>query len=133
MVALQDYQSIVDAEWKIIYKKLDQIVATGAQIVFSKLPIGDLATQYFADHNIFCAGRVEESDLQRTSRATGAQIQTTANNISPDVLGKIVNTRYCRNYLLEPMSTCVTTVVAISVFNFSLVFQVGSISNTSNC
>lgn len=26
-----DYQSMVDAEWKIIYGKLDQVVQTGAQ------------------------------------------------------------------------------------------------------
>lgn len=56
-------------------------------VVLSKLPIGDLATQYFADRNIFCAGRVDEADLKRTARATGAPIQTTVNNISKDVLG----------------------------------------------
>jgi T-complex protein 1 subunit eta len=53
-----DFQKIVDAEWKLIYEKLDKIIASGAQIILSKLPIGDLATQYFADRNIFCAGRV---------------------------------------------------------------------------
>lgn len=53
-----DYQKIVDAEWKLIYEKLDKIVDSGAHIVLSKLPIGDLATQYFADRDIFCAGRV---------------------------------------------------------------------------
>jgi len=83
----ENYQSIVDAEWKIIYEKLDNIVNVGAQVVLSRLPIGDLATQYFADRNISCAGRVEESDLKRTARATGAQVQTTVNNISSDVLG----------------------------------------------
>merc|ERR1719460_612885 len=57
------YQSIVDAEWKIIYDKLDLIVNSGAQVVLSRLAIGDLATQYFADRNIFCAGRVENMDL----------------------------------------------------------------------
>lgn len=49
---------MVDAEWDIIYEKLHNIKNIGAQIVLSKLPIGDLATQYFADNNIFCAGRV---------------------------------------------------------------------------
>lgn len=39
-----DFQKIVDAEWKIIYDKLDQIVNSGAKVVLSKLPIGDLAT-----------------------------------------------------------------------------------------
>ena len=56
----QQYQSIVDAEWEIIYEKLDNCVKSGAQIILSKLAIGDLATQYFADRNLFCAGRVPD-------------------------------------------------------------------------
>jgi chaperonin GroEL (HSP60 family) len=52
------YQSIVDAEWNIIYDKLAKCAESGAQIVLSRLAIGDLATQYFADRGIFCAGRV---------------------------------------------------------------------------
>ena len=52
------YQEIVDAEWSIIYDKLDKCAASGAKIVLSRLAIGDLATQYFADRDIFCAGRV---------------------------------------------------------------------------
>ena len=73
------YQSIVDAEWNIIYSKLDKCVATGAQVVLSRLAIGDLATQYFADRGIFCAGRVQEEDMNRVTQATGAQVQTTVN------------------------------------------------------
>ena len=83
----EEYQAIVDAEWKIIYNKLDRIVATGAQVVLSRLPIGDLATQYFADRGVFCAGRVEEADMRRTVRATGAQIQTSVHGATKDVLG----------------------------------------------
>jgi len=41
---VSEYQAIVDAEWSIIYRKLEAIVATGAKVVLSKLPIGDLAT-----------------------------------------------------------------------------------------
>merc|ERR1712216_665480 len=81
------YQSIVDAEWRIIYEKLDLIVKSGAQVVLSRLAIGDLAAQYFADRGIFCAGRVENEDLERTRRATGAEVQTTVQGISPSVLG----------------------------------------------
>lgn len=44
-----EYQKIVDAEWKILYDKLEMIHKSGAQVVLSKLPIGDVATQYFAD------------------------------------------------------------------------------------
>merc|ERR1719160_296804 len=81
------YQSIVDAEWNIIYEKLDNCVKCGANVVLSRLPIGDLATQYFADRDIFCAGRVETDDLERTRRATGAEVQTTVQGITPAVLG----------------------------------------------
>lgn len=66
LLFLQDYQAIVDAEWTILYDKLDKIYKSGAKVVLSKLPIGDVATQYFADRDLFCAGRVQEEDLKRT-------------------------------------------------------------------
>ena len=47
--SFQEYQSVVDAEWNILYDKLEKIVESGAKVVLSKLPIGDVATQYFAD------------------------------------------------------------------------------------
>ena len=77
-----EYQAIVDAEWNIIYNKLEKIQASGAQIVLSKLPIGDLATQYFADRDLFCAGRVKEDDLKRVCAATGATMQTSVSKLN---------------------------------------------------
>jgi len=77
----------VDAEWNIIYDKLAKCVASGAQVVLSRLAIGDLATQYFADRGVFCAGRVAEEDLQRVAKAAGARVQTTVNNLDTAVLG----------------------------------------------
>ena len=85
-----DYQSIVDAEWQVIYNKLDACVACGANIVLSKLPIGDLATQYFADRDMFCAGRVTDADLKRVAKATCGTIQTSTtdlNSVTAKVLG----------------------------------------------
>lgn len=81
------YQSIVDAEWSIIYDKLQKCVDSGASIVLSKLPIGDLATQFFADRNIFCAGRVAKEDMHRVAKATGGVVQTSLNDITEGVLG----------------------------------------------
>jgi T-complex protein 1 subunit eta len=77
----------VDAEWTIIYDKLQKIADCGAKVVLSKLPIGDLATQFFADRDIFCAGRVPNDDLERVVKATGGQIQTSINSLSDKVLG----------------------------------------------
>jgi len=83
----EDYQSIVDAEWQVIYDKMDACVNCGANIVLSKLPIGDLATQYFADNGLFCAGRVTEDDMRRVSKATGAAVQTSTNGLNEGILG----------------------------------------------
>ncbi|KAI0347969.1 hypothetical protein BDW22DRAFT_1320315 [Trametopsis cervina] len=85
--AVSDYQAIVDAEWEIIYRKLDAIEKTGAKVVLSKLPIGDLATQWFADRDIFCAGRVSAGDLQRVVKAVGGSIQSTCTDIRREHLG----------------------------------------------
>lgn len=83
----EEFQKIVDAEWQIIYDKLDQIVNSGAKVILSKLPIGDLATQYFADRDIFCAGRVPVGDLERVAKATGGQVQTTTHGLTDKILG----------------------------------------------
>lgn len=83
----EEFQSIVDAEWKIIYSKLEAIIASGANVILSKLPIGDLATQYFAEQNLFCAGRVEKSDMARLEKATGGKTLSTTSDIKPENLG----------------------------------------------
>ncbi|KAK2587589.1 hypothetical protein KPH14_003717 [Odynerus spinipes] len=83
-----EYQKIVDAEWQILYDKLDKICKSEACIVLSKLPIGDVATQYFADRNMFCAGRVPDEDLRRTMKACGGNILTTVHDIKESDLGR---------------------------------------------
>ena len=153
----QEYQSIVDAEWDIIYEKLDQCVKSGAHIVLSKLPIGawtcllvatytqtdaafgfyllvlfrplfpgDLATQYFADRDVFCAGRVSDSDLTRVSRATGGRIQTTTHSLTDDVLGRceLFEERQVSGFFLEVVWWSLTLVS----FSFRLALSVTTCS-----
>ena len=84
---LKEYQAVVDAEWQILYDKLEALHKSGAKVVLSKLPIGDVATQYFADRDMFCAGRVPEEDLRRTQHACGGSIITTVTDIEDSVLG----------------------------------------------
>ncbi|KAJ8961781.1 hypothetical protein NQ318_021382 [Aromia moschata] len=85
---VKEYQKIVDAEWNILYEKLQKIYESGANVVLSKLPIGDVATQYFADRDMFCAGRVQEDDLKRTLKACGGAVMTTVHDLNDSVLGK---------------------------------------------
>merc|ERR1712106_220186 len=83
---VEEYQKVVDAEWNILYDKLDRISNSGAKVVLSKLPIGDVATQYFADRDMFCAGRVAEEDLNRTMKSCGGAIVSSCSNISQNQL-----------------------------------------------
>lgn len=85
---VEEYQNIVDAEWKILYDKLAKIHESGAKVVLSKLPIGDVATQYFADRDLFCAGRVPEDDMRRTMKACGGAVLTTIQDLNDGNLGK---------------------------------------------
>jgi len=85
--SVNEYQQIVDAEWTILYEKLQKLHDSGANIVLSKLPIGDVATQWFADRDMFCAGRVTDEDLSRTMEACGGSIQTSVSKLTKENLG----------------------------------------------
>ncbi|KAH0573654.1 TCP-1 chaperonin subunit eta [Spironucleus salmonicida] len=81
------FKEIVEAEYSIIYNKLNMIKEAGATVVFSNKSIGDLATQFFADHGIFGAGRVTDADLKRISIQTNANIISAVSDIQTNVLG----------------------------------------------
>lgn len=80
--SIEEYQKAVDVEWKIIRDKLDEIISSGANVVLSKLPIGDFATQYFAKHDIFCAGRVDTGDLKRVADFASCDITSSTSYLS---------------------------------------------------
>ncbi|KAK6754421.1 hypothetical protein RB195_013433 [Necator americanus] len=88
LTTVEDFQAVVDAEWNILYDKLQKIHDSGAKVVLSKLPIGDVATQWFADRDMFCAGRIPQEDLDRVMAACGGSILTTVSQIDNSVLGK---------------------------------------------
>ena len=41
--------------------------------------------------DVFCAGRVPDEDLKRTMKACGGAVQTSVNDLTPDVLGMCEN------------------------------------------
>ena len=43
--------------------------------------------RYFADRDVFCAGRVSSADLERVVQATGGSISSTCSDIRPEHLG----------------------------------------------
>jgi len=85
---VSEYQKVVDAEWELLFGKLEKMVQCGAKVVLSCLPIGDVATQYFADRDIFCAGRVAKEDMVRLKLACGGEVQTSVSDIQDGDLGQ---------------------------------------------
>lgn len=77
--SVKEYQNVLEAEWTIIREKLDDIVGSGAKVVLSSLPIGDYATQYFASHGVFSAGRVH--NLSQIVNAFGGRITSSTKYI----------------------------------------------------
>lgn len=81
------YRELIDAEWSLIYEKLDLIAQTGIKAVFSKKAIGDLATQYFSERGILCGGRIDGDDILRLSNGIGAKIVSNILDINPKSIG----------------------------------------------
>lgn len=67
---VSEYQAIVDAEWQIIYNKMEEVYKTGAKVVLSKLPIGDLATQYVPLHRSRVASILNPTDTLQTGTSS---------------------------------------------------------------
>jgi len=88
---LKDYQEMVDAEYKVLFDQCKAVKDAGADIVLSKLPIGDVATQWFADEGMVCAGRVTQEDMKRTLAAAGGAVLTTVSDIAQKNLGTCVS------------------------------------------
>ena len=90
MIRIDDvnmYQKVIDAEWKILINRLQTICDSGVNVVISSQSIGDIATQYLADRDVFCAGRVEKSDFERIAKASGAIPLMTVSKINTSSIG----------------------------------------------
>ena len=61
---------MLDAEWKVFSSKVEQIISSGANVIFDIQSIGDAATQAFARAGIACLGRIDRNTMQRAVVAT---------------------------------------------------------------
>ncbi|MEN6517353.1 MAG: thermosome subunit alpha [Methanospirillum sp.] len=80
-------QAFLDADQRMSREMAGKVLATGANVVFSQKGIDDLAQHYLAKAGILAVRRLKTSDLKRISRATGARILTTLDDIQPEDLG----------------------------------------------
>jgi thermosome len=67
-------QSFLDSEEERLREKVDQIKATGADVVFCQKGIDDLAQHFLAKENILAVRRVKKSDIKFLKEVTGASV-----------------------------------------------------------
>ena len=67
-------QSFLDSEEERLREKVDQIKATGADVVFCQKGIDDLAQHFLAKEGILAVRRVKKSDIKFLKEVSGANV-----------------------------------------------------------
>jgi len=81
-------QAFLDMEENMLRKMVDKVVASGANVVFCQKGIDDTAQHFLAKKGIFACRRISKTDMEKLSKATGANIVTDLNDLSPKDLGR---------------------------------------------
>ena len=79
--------NFLEEETKILREMVDQIAATGANVIITQKGIDDVAQHFLAKKGILAARRVKRSDIEKLAKATGARIVTNLDDLKPEDLG----------------------------------------------
>ncbi len=81
-------KEFLDEEERYIKRSVDFVVNSGANVLFCQKSIDDLAKHYLAKNGIYAIESVNESDMEKLEKATGANIINNLKELSKDDLGK---------------------------------------------
>lgn len=80
-------QMFLEEENRMLKSMADRLQEIGANVCLCQKGIDDIAQHYLAKHGILAVRRVKESDMTKLSRATGARITTSIEDLSAKDLG----------------------------------------------
>ena len=83
----EQFESFLNNEEEMIKDLVDQVVASGANVLFCQKGIDDMAEHYLKKAGVMTFKRVKKSDMERIAKATGAQLVTDIEDLSEDKLG----------------------------------------------
>ena len=83
----EQLQQFLDSEERQLREKVDQVVATGADVVFCQKGIDDLAQYLLAKEGILAVRRAKKSDMAFLQEILGAQIVSDLDSATDDHLG----------------------------------------------
>lgn len=81
------FQQFMEHEKMRIKEAADKVIASGATVVFCQKGIDDLAQHHLANAGVLALRRVIKKDLDKLAKATGANIVTGLDELSPSDLG----------------------------------------------
>jgi thermosome len=84
----EQMQAFLDEEERILKQMVERIKSVGANVVFCQKGIDDLAQHYLAKERIFAARRLKESDMEKLSKATNANIVNKLSELEKRDLGE---------------------------------------------
>ena len=80
-------KAFLDQESEMLKKKVDDIVKSGAKVLFAQKGIDDVAQHYLAKAVVLAARRVKKSDMEKLAKATGAKIISNLSDLKDSDLG----------------------------------------------
>lgn len=83
----ESIKAFLDQESEMLKKKVDQVVATGANVVFCQKGIDDMAQHYLAKAGVLGSRRVKKSDMEKLAKATGGKVVNNLADLKDEDLG----------------------------------------------
>jgi len=80
-------KAFLDQETEMLKKMVDQVSASGANVLLCQKGIDDVAQHFLAKAGIMAARRLKESDMEKLAKATGARIVNNVKDLKKTDLG----------------------------------------------
>lgn len=80
-------QKFLSQEESVLKDMVQKVKESGANVLITQKGIDDLAQHYLSKDGIYAVRRVKKSDIEKLSKATGASIASSVDELSPQDLG----------------------------------------------
>ncbi|MGY5852691.1 MAG: thermosome subunit beta [Candidatus Thorarchaeota archaeon] len=80
-------KAFLDEEERMLKTMVDKIIDSGANVLIAQKGIDDVAQHYLAKAGVLTIRRAKKSTLEKLAKATGAQIATSMDELTPEYLG----------------------------------------------
>ena len=80
-------KAFLDQESDMLKKMVDDVIASGANVIFCQKGIDDMAQHFLAKAGILGARRVKKSDMEKLAKATGAKVVSNLSDLKTKDLG----------------------------------------------